>query len=126
VEMLVGSSLQAFGGGGATAVAKGKEDRGKVKLDAVRGADIVVATAGVFEHCICKVRPAGDLIVPCCVGIPCYLVLPVVRAERRGRMVSGHVLVSCELGPRCLHHDVHQRRCCLSFVELPFCREALA
>lgn len=61
VEMLVGSSLRAFGDGGAPA-ARGREDRGKAMLDAVRGADIVVATAGAFEHCMCKVSPVGDLI----------------------------------------------------------------
>ncbi len=75
----MGSSLRVFGGGGAAATATAarvKEDHGKAKLDAVRGADIVVATAGAFEHCMCKVRPAADLMI-----VPCL----VVRVEARGR-----------------------------------------
>ncbi|CAM9520022.1 unnamed protein product, partial [Hapterophycus canaliculatus] len=50
VEMLVGSSLAMYGGSGAP----DGVDRGKEKLDRLRAASIVVATAGAFEHCMCK------------------------------------------------------------------------
>ncbi|CBN78074.1 DEAD box helicase [Ectocarpus siliculosus] len=59
IEMLVGSSLQAFGG------KRGKIDHGLVKLECVRDANIVVATAGAFEHCMCKRYIDPDAI--CCV-----------------------------------------------------------
>lgn len=54
IEMLVGSSLQAFGG------KRGEIDHGLVKLECVRDANIVVATAGAFEHCMCKVNPLNS------------------------------------------------------------------
>eukprot|EP00752_Nemacystus_decipiens_P002257 g2138.t1 len=57
VEMLVGSSLQAHGNGGI--------DHGSAKLERVRAADVVVATAGAFEHCMCKHYVDPDAI--CCV-----------------------------------------------------------
>lgn len=67
VEMLVGSSVPPYGtgsggGGGGAGGAKGRGrfgfgfDQGKAKLERVRDADVVVATAGAFEHCMCKVR----------------------------------------------------------------------
>ncbi|CAM9196053.1 unnamed protein product, partial [Ectocarpus sp. 12 AP-2014] len=59
IEMLVGSSLQAFGG------KRGKIDHGLVKLECIRDANIVVATAGAFEHCMCKRYIDPDAI--CCV-----------------------------------------------------------
>lgn len=55
--MLVGSSLQAYGGVGAKGGAG--FDHGRAKLDRVRAADAVVATAGAFEHCMCKVGRRG-------------------------------------------------------------------
>lgn len=47
VEMLVGSSLQAG--------MEGDANRGMLKLTDVRSAKVVVATAGAFEHAMCKV-----------------------------------------------------------------------
>ncbi|CAM9621477.1 unnamed protein product [Scytosiphon promiscuus] len=50
VEMLVGSSLAMYGSSGT----RDGVDRGKEKLERLRAASIVVATAGAFEHCMCK------------------------------------------------------------------------
>lgn len=52
VEMLVGSSLAMYGSSGS----RDGVDRGKEKLERLRAASIVVATAGAFEHCMCKVQ----------------------------------------------------------------------
>lgn len=55
--MLVGSTLQAYGSGSGGAGAKGDAgfDHGRAKLERIRAADVVVATAGAFEHCMFKV-----------------------------------------------------------------------
>eukprot|EP00903_Cladosiphon_okamuranus_P019581 g18009.t1 len=74
VEMLVGSSLRVYGSGGGggngVGIGTGGEseagvDHGRAKLERVRAADVVVATAGAFEHCMCKQYVDPDAI--CCV-----------------------------------------------------------
>lgn len=43
---------------GAT-LAKTNKEHGNTKLLEVRSAKIIVATAGAFEHAMCKVRESG-------------------------------------------------------------------
>lgn len=58
VEMLVGSSLCCGGKGGGVS---GGGDLAKMKIESVRRASIVVATAGAFEHFMCKVSQKKKL-----------------------------------------------------------------